>query len=255
MWPAPDGPIEFPLRYKLQFGDTVVECWCLADFEDTSDSIKKTGFIREIVTAQEQTPDLVIAVGTAASATCGLQGSVLVGTRAFMHDAFPDTPPQAQRPNYWPTKLSDTMMESSFAGNLDFLMKGVAPAWVTSAQPLMVPARNGEGRLGITIDSFLVAVSDVNVGQNYKLYSTKDPEALNACLTVDRNARIASVETTSALIRAMVEPSPFLFVSAIVNDLGQLARDVTPTEYAQNFAGGHNAGIVLAALLPVIVAQ
>lgn len=37
--------------------------------------------------------------------------------------------------------------------------------------------------------------------------------------------------------------------------MGQFSRDVTPTEYAQNFAGAHNAGIVLAALLLVIVAQ
>ena len=255
MWPDLDGPIKFPLRYKLQFGDTAVECWCLADFEDTSDSIKKTGFIRQIVSAQEQPLDLVIAVGTAASVTCGLQGGVMVGTRAFMHDAYPDTPPQAQRPDYWPAKLVDTMMESSFATRLDLLMKGIAPSWVTDAQRLMVPARNGEGRLRITIESSMVAVGDVNIGANYSQYPLKDPEALSACLAVDRESRIASIETTSALIRAMVEPAPFVFISAIVNDMGQLARDVNPTEYAQNFVGAHNAGIILAALLPVIVAQ
>jgi hypothetical protein len=97
--------------------------------------------------------------------------------------------------------------------------------------------------------------TNVNIGTNYSQYPFKDPEALNACLKVDHSARIASIETTNALIRAMIDPLPFVFVSAIVNDMGQLARDVNPTEYAQNFVGAHNAGVVLAALLPQIVAQ
>jgi hypothetical protein len=199
--------------------------------------------------------DLVIAVGTAASVTCGLQGSVMVGCRTFMHDAYPDAPPQDQRPDYWPARFADMMMESSFAGKLDLLMKGVCPSWATDAQRLMFPARNGEGRLRVMIDSSLVAVGDVNIGANYSQYPVKEPVALNACLTVNRDAKIASIETTSALIRAMVDPAPFIFLSAIVNDIGQLARDVNPSEYAQNFIGAHNGGIVLAALLPVIVAQ
>lgn len=255
MWPGTDGLLKFPLRYTLQFGDVTVECWCLADFEDTSDSIKKTGFIRRIVSAKDETPDLVIAVGTAASVVSGLQGSVMVGTRAFMHDAYPDTPPQSQRPDYWPIKFVDTMMTSPFAEHLDNLMAGIHPSWTTNAQLLMIPARNGEGRLRIEIDSALVAVGDVNIGAKYSQYPFKDPEAINACLMVDHSARIASIETTNALIRAMIDPIPFIFISAIVNDMGQLARDVNPTEYAQNFVGAHNAGVVLAALLPQIAAQ
>jgi hypothetical protein len=44
-----------------------------------------------------------------------------------------------------------------------------------------------------------------------------------------------------------------IFISGIVNDMGQLNRDVIPTEYAQNFTGARNAGVILAALLPIVV--
>jgi len=37
-WPDSRGTHNFEYRYVLQFGDIRVECWCLADFEDTSDS-------------------------------------------------------------------------------------------------------------------------------------------------------------------------------------------------------------------------
>lgn len=255
MWPDPASPGRFPWRYTLSFGDTRVECWCLADFKDTSDSIVKSTFIPQIVQAQAEKPDLVIAVGTAASVVCGLQGSVVVGCRAFMHDARPNDPPPASRPATWPSAKIDKIMESEFSHALRAMMRGVFPAWMTSAQQRMLKARNGASEIQILIDPVLIAVGDVNVGSDYTLYAVKDPESLAACLKADPHARMGSIETTSALIRAVTDPAPFLFISGIVNDMGQLTRDVNPTEYAQNFSGAHNAGVILAALLPAIVAQ
>ena len=40
-WPDASGQYTFDYRYTLLFGTARVECWCLADFEDTSDSGKK----------------------------------------------------------------------------------------------------------------------------------------------------------------------------------------------------------------------
>jgi hypothetical protein len=252
MWPDPDDANKFPLRYLLTMGDMRVEVWCLADFEDTSDSIKKSGYIPEIVQTQPELPSLIVAVGTATSFSTGLQGSVVVGCRAFMHDANPTVPPIASRPSSWPASQIGALLESSFSSSLAGLMVGKFPSWMTDAQRRMLLARNGGSQPQILIDPKYVAVGDVNV-TNYQQYPISDPQALAACLAADPNATIGSIETTSALIRSLVEPASFLFISGIVNDMGQLSRDVNPTEYAQNFVGAHNAGIVLAALLPMIV--
>jgi hypothetical protein len=61
---------------------------------------------------------------------------------------------------------------------------------------------------------------------------------------------IASVETTTALIQAKSGNTPFLFISRIANETGFFSRDVSATEYAQNFVASHNMGVVLAWLLP-----
>jgi hypothetical protein len=64
--------------------------------------------------------------------------------------------------------------------------------------------------------------------------------------------RIGSIDTTLALIRAKTEPAPFLFISGIANELGFMNRDVVDIEYSENFVASHNAGIVLAWLLPLL---
>ena len=84
--PWPDTSGTFSFRYTLSVDRIRVEFWCLADFEDTSDSGKKSTFIPEIINAGSP-PDLVIGVGTAASIASERQGSVFVGCRSFMHGA------------------------------------------------------------------------------------------------------------------------------------------------------------------------
>ena len=57
------------------------------------------------------------------------------------------------------------------------------------------------------------------------------------------------LETTHGLIRSMSK-APFLFISAIVNRVGHFDDQVAPRDYVQNTAGAHNAGVVIAWLLP-----
>ncbi len=60
-----------------------------------------------------------------------------------------------------------------------------------------------------------------------------------------------AVETTHGLIRVSSD-APFLFVSALPNRDGHLADEVHPRPYAQNTAAAHNAGVVVAGMLPRI---
>src|SRR5258705_1824874 len=65
LWPDSTSSYNFEYRYVLNPSSCRVECWCLADFEDISDSGKKSAYIPKIVASGQ--PDLVIAVGTTAS--------------------------------------------------------------------------------------------------------------------------------------------------------------------------------------------
>lgn len=39
---------------------------------------------------------------------------------------------------------------------------------------------------------------------------------------------------------------PFVFVSALANGVGKYGKEVSPRNYAQNFAAAHNAAVALA---------
>lgn len=60
-----------------------------------------------------------------------------------------------------------------------------------------------------------------------------------------------SLESTHGLIRVQSD-APFMFVSGIVDLVGHFSEDVLPRKYAQNTMGAHNAGIVIAWMLPRI---
>jgi hypothetical protein len=246
-WPDPSGQYNFSYRYTMQFDNTRVECWCLADFEDTSDSGKKSAYIPKTVAAGE--PDLVIAVGTAAAPGPVPQGSVVAGCRAFMHD--PQVRPAPPQPT-WPAALLDTMMDSSFAPTLTVVLAKLPTAWSISVGSRLVRPPNHTGPPEILIDPAFVAVADVNADP--AKYKITDPLSVDACKKTDPHSRIGSIETTSALIRAKTDPAPFLFVSGIANCLGYYNRDIADNEYAQNFAASHNAGVVVAWLLPALLA-
>jgi hypothetical protein len=63
----------------------------------------------------------------------------------------------------------------------------------------------------------------------------------------------ATVETTHGIIAASTisyTNSPIIFLSGIVNQVGEFNKQVSPKPEAQNFAAAFNAGIVVAWLLP-----
>ena len=242
-WPDSTGTYDLEFRNTLQVGGCRVELWCLADFADTSISTQKVGYIPLVL--QGSVPDLVIAVGTAASVTPSQQGSVIVGTRAFIFDSGQNQEPL---PSNWPATLVGKLIESSFHSSFERLIRELPAKWWTDMQSRMLLPIHGESAPAVHLDAEFTAVGDVNV-DNPAEYNKFDRLAIAACRAADPGVNIGSIETTSALIRAMTDPVPYLFLSGIVNDLGEFSRDVLPNEYAQNFAGSHNAGVVLAWLL------
>jgi len=242
-WPDSTGTYDLEFRNTLQIGGCRVELWCLADFADTSISTQKVGYIPLVL--QGPVPDLVIAVGTAASVTSSQQGSVIVGTRAFIFDSGQNQEPL---PSDWPSTLVGKMIESSFRSSFERLIRELPAKWWTDVQSRMLRPIHGESAPAVHLDAQFTAVGDVNV-DNPAEYNKFDRLAIAACRAAAPGVSIGSIETTSALIRAMTDPVPYLFLSGIVNDVGEFSRDVLPNEYAQNFVGGHNAGVVLAWLL------
>jgi len=246
-WPDASGQYDFAYRYTLSFGAARVECWCLADFEDTSDSGKKSAYIPQIVATGM--PDLVIAIGTAAALASVPRGSIVAGCRALMHD--PQVKPAPTQPT-WPAGMLEKMMESSFAPTLGPVRAGLATAWGLNVGSRFLFPPNHAGVPEILIDPAYVAVGDVNADP--AKYKITDPQAVDACRKADPKALIGSIETTIALIRAKTDPAPFMFISAIANHLGYFNRDIADNEYVQNFAASHNAGVILAWLLPTLLA-
>ena len=166
-----------------------------------------------------------------------------------MHD--PGVNEKPIQPN-WPADKLDTMVESAFAAEFTQIVSDLPTAWrIDVSRRLLMPS-SGMGRPQLFLDAEFIAVGDVNVQDNSK-YKITDPPSVDACHKADGTARIGSIDTTSALIRAKTEPAPFLFLSGIANELGFFNRDVGDFEYAQNQVAAHNVGVVLAWLLPVIV--
>lgn len=246
-WPDSESKYNFEYRYILRFDDLRVEFWCLADFEDTSDSGKKCPYILKTLAGQK--PDLVIALGTAASVLQSAQGSVVVGCRAFMHD--PQVNAKPSQPE-WPANKLDVIMSSAYASAFAEIVDDLPTAWSIDVRRRLLKPSNGKGSPQVFLDPDFIAVGDVNV-QDYSKYKITDPLTVDACHKADRKAKIGSIETTGALIRALTDPVPFLFLASIANELGFFNRDISDSEYTQNFVAAHNMGVVLAWLLPVLV--
>ena len=82
--------------------------------------------------------------------------------------------------------------------------------------------------------------------------SHRDETILSLYKHATQPGAAASLETTHGLIQVTCGDSPFMFISGIANRALLFDVDVGPLSYAQNTCGAHNAGIVLAWLLPKI---
>jgi hypothetical protein len=228
-----------------------VEVWCISDLlehlpkEDRYQSSAQRKIERLPKIFAGTTADFVVAIGTAAfPGDVSENGNVVIGTRVFMHDAYPNgTNPGSK----WRGGPFDKILTSS----LD------RPAFVEitslnqcALNRFLVPPLNAATQGSLLADYSYVALGTINV-TDVKEYAQADRLTLDAYLTKYKRVDAKSLETTHGLIRVQSE-APFLFISGIANRMGRFDDDVKPRLYAQNTTAAHNAGIVLGQMIPKI---
>ena len=243
---------------------TQVEIWCISDllskFPNTpayqSSSQRKMGVLADGFSYDALPISLVVAVGTASSGPfCpphkqeNINGSVLIGTKIFMHDGHPDSAPNPD--SQWRCSYFDQLMNSSVA---DSVWKGLVGGTLETALmcPPTYPAMNGQHIYG---NGCFVAIGDINV-TDYAEYSVKDYYEAGASFITQcpGNPNGVSLETTHGLIYAAAREyfggdPPFIFVSGIVDQFTMFNIDVGSKVYAQNVSGAQNAGVVVAQIV------
>ncbi|HBF33187.1 TPA: hypothetical protein DDW35_01360 [Candidatus Sumerlaeota bacterium] len=261
------GPVPQPstprLIYTSADGTTQVEVWCISDllsvYPNTSayqsSSECKINVLPQIFTYSNLPVNLVVAVGTASSGPFyppykqdNINGSVIVGSKVFMHDGHPASDPNPN--SAWRCTYFDQLMNSTVATSV---WQGLGNSVLETALlcPPTYPATNGQH---IYTDGNYVAIGDINV-TDYTEYPTKDKAAGQAFVTNNPgNTDGVSLETTHGLIYATARDAfkgdpPFLFVSGVVDRFTMFNIDVNSKVYAQNVTGAHNAGVVVAQIV------
>ena len=236
--------------------NSVVEVWCLGDLLEhlpdqnrfQSSSAQKVQVLPRIFAGRP--PALVVAVGTAgypinADEDPGINGGVVSGRNVFIHNFHPDGENPDSRWDDGPfDKVIGSKLDSdSFDRLLDVDQEEVLKRYVRP------PNRPVDPILEAGAD--LISVGVVNV-TSYAEYEKSDVAAMDAFRALKSPAKPVSLETTHGLIRLAAGDAPFLFVSGITDRVGFFAEEVTPNEYAQNFACSHNMGVVVAWMIPRI---
>ena len=247
-----------------------VEIWCISDLlskfpntpEYQSSSQRKMEVLNEIFYYSDLPVGLVVAVGTASSGPfCpkymsiqdNINGSVVVGSKVFIHDGHPDSDPNFY--SKWRWAYFDQLMHSSLCEIP--VLKNLASENLEAAL-LCPPINPATNRQSIYVDAAYVCIGDVNV-TDYTEYPKKDNEAGQSFQTMcPGNTNGVSVETTHGLIYATAHNyfqgnPPFLFVSGVVDRFTKFKDDVSPKVYAQNVTGAHNAGVVIAQLVSILL--
>jgi len=244
-------------RLVYELNNKRVEVWCISDLLEylpddntvyQSSSERKAEVLVNVVNGRN--PSLIVAVGTAASLDkpAFYNGSVVIGASTFVHNGHPNGGNEYSNWQYagFEKLLPPTISEPDFYT----LFSGSPPSdkFVIPPLPLKETVRE---RIEPTMiaDYQGVSLGTVNVSKTSE-YNLKDQETLNAFETKYDRSLVASIETTHGIIRAAAPNARFIFISAIVNRAFRYGEEVLPREYAQDFAGVHNAGVVLAWLLP-----
>lgn len=224
-----------------------IEIWCISDLLEhlenqyQSSSEKKAQQLWKVFTGEP--PALVIAFGTAAlPVEVSSNGSVVAGTRVFMHNCHPSDSNQDSKWNQGPF---DRVIDSLFPpGLFDTLLKTESPILPPVISRLLLPPLHPAMEPAVVANHAATVLCSVNVTDSTE-YEQSDRETIAAFLANDPDGVIGSVETTDGLIRVL-GGDQFLFISGIVNRVGHFHEDVEPRRYAQNTVAAHNAGIVLA---------
>jgi hypothetical protein len=256
-WPKPlNSPLyrpsgKFPAfvepRAVFNYNNFAAEVWCVSDLLNNVDgacqssSSLKAALLPQIF-ADKPNPDLVIAVGTASSATesPNRNGGIGIGTAVFLHDAHPN----GENPLATWNGRSDQLIPSSINPKL---FSQLASFDAASALLHFLPLkRNSSDAPVITVGFADVALCTLNV-TNYGDYKYKDPETLAAYIASGSTNRPVSIETTHGLIRFSCPETPFLFLSTITDRFTYFDGDVSAPALAdaQNTAAAYNAGVTL----------
>lgn len=225
------------------------EIWCISDLledlsqerKDQSSSARKVERIPHVFAGTE--PSLVVAVGTAGYPGSTIEnGSVAVGTRVFIHNAKPDN-----EDSDWNSGPFDRILDSALSQER---FKEMTRLGEDVPKKFMVAPLNAASSARLIASYDDVSLGAANVTE-INDYDHADKSTLESFSQYAEISSASSLETTHGLIRAHSE-APFMFVSGIVDRVGHFGEDVSPRKYAQNAMGAHNAGIVVAWMLPRI---
>ncbi|MGB8354294.1 MAG: hypothetical protein WCD79_10430 [Chthoniobacteraceae bacterium] len=255
----PKPPTEGSNKPRLRFevNGTAFEIWCISDLLEGLDqsgkvqSSSKVKMEHMATIFAAQTPDLVIAMGTAAYPSADYEnGSVVVGTRVFMHDG--GTPGDDSN---WHSDWFDQVIDSPLKREIFDVFVATwtvpgAPVLNNFIVPPLYPVLMGH--LFASYD--YAALGTINVWDPAN-YDTADRKTVETYRSQHDGSFAKSLETTHGLIRAAVPEVPFLFISGISNRMLHFSDEVAPRIYAQRTASAHNAGVVLGTMMPAIAAS
>jgi hypothetical protein len=221
-----------------------IEVWCIQELLPARVSASSSEEKVKVLPGLLNAPDVasVVAFGTASTTSedDNRNGSVMIGTNAFVHD-----PKSKNTQSHWTPPNPDVVLASllpakafaSLVGANDFIQQ-------VQKRLLLVPNNPGSA-LAVFPDYDLVALSDVNI-TDYNDYKWADPAVVKAYSDSGNTKPMGSLETTHGVIRSCAE-APFLFISGITDRLGHFNEDVAP---GQNLVASHNAGVAAAFIIP-----
>lgn len=226
-----------------------VEVWCVEDLllpEDSSSTLEKAKALGHIA-SKAPAPDFVIAFGTGgAFEPRRFNGSVVIGSKVFIHDPYRDGP----RDGMWTPPEPDVVIESPMVPSKFFRELDEDSRYPAEGRFLLPPIRPARPPRIVAGHAF-VSIGVVNVNKRYDDFAWADREAMARFrATTAGKLRIGSVETTHGVIRSSFSASAFIHVTGISNVTGGFDVETTPRVYGQNFVAAHNAAIALAWLLP-----
>lgn len=251
----PGSPAAPSPRARVSVNTVDIEFWCVSDLMDhlpdkskyQSSSERKAEHL-PIMFAQQ--PDLCVAVGTAAGGSeyRSINGSVVVGTKCFMHNAKPNG---ANPDSNWDVGPFGVVIDSDVTpAEFAPFLSMESPIARTVSSAFIRPPNNSATPPAVLADYDAVALNTINV-TDYRDYDAADAETIKAFRAVSQKGTMGSLETTHGLIRVF-GASRFLFISGIVNRPLRFPEDVDTAVYAQNTTAAHNAGVVTAYALKVL---
>ena len=233
-------------------GSAVVEIWCLDDLMSAtiphSASDNKANALN-IITEYGSEPNGVVAFGTAGYPDdISYDGCATIGGTIFIHDAANDGGPIHSNWT-WPGHMGVLVPSKTSAAFFANVLADQQTVLAINSEMLAVPV-NPTSKPRVVIASDAVGISSVNIPKGAE-FAQVDLRAI-AAARAKGATDITSVETTHGVIRAHWPETSFIYVTAIPNRVGHF-QDEAQSNYPQEFASTHNAGIALNNVMPYFV--